>query len=97
MGESTLKEAFEVESQHGAFYTGGNILWSKDGQHLFCQNKGTVSVLSVNKGLIISNIGKSENDQEEDPINSFALSCDDLLVVTQHKSGLFKLWNWEGN
>lgn len=71
--------------------------WSKDGQHLFCQNKGAVSVLSVNKGLIISNIGKSENDQEEDPINSFALSCDDLSVITQHKSGLFKLWNWEGN
>ena len=71
--------------------------WSNDAEHLFCQNKGVVSVLSVNKGLIKTVIGKSEDDEEEDFINSFALSGDDLSVVTQHKSGLFKLWNWQGN
>ncbi|XP_051157551.1 transducin beta-like protein 3 [Leptopilina boulardi] len=96
MGENLLKEAFEVESEHGAFYTGGNIQWSKDGEHLFCQNQGQVSVLSVNKGLIKSVIGKPEKEEdEEDPINCFALSTDNLSLITQHKSSLFKLWSWE--
>ena len=79
------------------FYLDLLFQWSKDGEHLFCQNKGAVSVLSVNKGLVKCDIGKLENDEEEDSVNSFALSSDDLSVVTQHKSGLFKLWKWQGN
>ncbi|KAK0079969.1 hypothetical protein PV325_005331 [Microctonus aethiopoides] len=89
---SNLKEAFTVESKHGAFYTGGIVKWSSDGEYLFCQNGGTLCVLSVDKGLVIARLGETENAEDEDTINSFTLSHDNDYVVSHHKSGLFKLW-----
>lgn len=97
MSKVALKEAFEVESKHGAFYTGGNVQWSTDGQHMFCQKYGTVSILSVNKGFVVSSLGESKNNEEEDTINTFTASDNDLNIITHHKSGLFKLWNWKDN
>ncbi|CAL7933041.1 unnamed protein product [Xylocopa violacea] len=97
MSNVVLKEAFEVEFKHGAFYTGGKVQWSVDGQHIFCQKYGTISVLSVNKGVVISSLGESNNNEEEDTINTFTASDDDLNIITHHKSGLFKLWNWQDN
>ncbi|XP_076764821.1 transducin beta-like protein 3 [Xylocopa sonorina] len=97
MSNIVLKEAFEVEFKHGAFYTGGKVQWSTDGQHIFCQKHGAISVLSVSKGIVISSLGEASNNEEEDTINTFALSDDDLNIITHHKSGLFKLWNWREN
>ncbi|XP_076671392.1 transducin beta-like protein 3 [Andrena cerasifolii] len=97
MSNVGLKEAFEVEAKHEAFYTGGNVQWSMDGQYLFCQKYGTISILSLKKGLVISYLGESSDNEEEDTINSFTASSDDTNIVTHHKSGLFKLWNWKDN
>ena len=97
MSNVALKEAFEVEAKHGAFYTGGNVQWSTDGQYLFCQKYGTISILSLKKGLVISYLGESSDNEEEDTINSFTASSDDINIVTHHRSGLFKLWNWKDN
>ncbi|XP_011635530.1 transducin beta-like protein 3 [Pogonomyrmex barbatus] len=93
MSKINLKEAFEIECKHGAFYTGGNIQWSKNAENLFCQKGGTVSVLSLNKGSVISSLGLTEADQEKDTINCFTLCNEDTSIITHHKSGLFKLWN----
>ncbi|XP_025152449.1 transducin beta-like protein 3 isoform X2 [Harpegnathos saltator] len=92
----SLKEVFEVESKHGAFYTGGDIQWSQCGEYLLCQKGGTVSVLSVDNGSVVS-LGQVDASQEEDIINSFILTDDDINVITHHKSGLFKLWDWKDN
>ncbi|XP_017881942.1 transducin beta-like protein 3 [Ceratina calcarata] len=97
MSKIALKEAFEVESKHGAFYTGGNVQWSTDGEHIFCQKYGTVSILSVGKGIVISSLGQNKDNEEEDTINTFTASDDDLHIITHHKSTLFKLWNWKDN
>lgn len=35
-----------------------------------------------------------ENDVIDDPVLTFALSFDDELLVSGHKSGLIKLWKW---
>ncbi|KAL6261954.1 hypothetical protein P5V15_007038 [Pogonomyrmex californicus] len=93
MSKINLKEAFEIECKHGAFYTGGNIQWSRNAENLFCQKGGTVSVLSLNKGSVISSLGLTEADQEKDTINCFTLCNEDTSIITHHKSGLFKLWN----
>lgn len=97
MSNVILKEAFEVESKHGAFYTGGNVQWSTNGQYMFCQKYGTVSILSVKSGTVISYLGGSCSNEEEDTINTFIASNNDLNIITHHKSGLFKLWNWKDN
>ncbi|KOC70448.1 Transducin beta-like protein 3, partial [Habropoda laboriosa] len=88
---------YEVESKHGAFYTGGNVQWSTDGEHIFCQKYGAVSILSVKKGIVISYLGENNDNEEEDTIKAFTAFDNDLNIVTYHKSSLFKLWNWKDN
>ncbi|XP_018044138.1 PREDICTED: transducin beta-like protein 3 [Atta colombica] len=97
MSKANLKEAFEVESKYGAFYTGGNVQWSANAEYLFCQKGGTVSILSMSKGSVISSLCITEADQLEDTINCFALCNEDTGIITHHKSGLFKLWDWKTN
>ncbi|XP_050463329.1 transducin beta-like protein 3 [Cataglyphis hispanica] len=92
-----IKEAFEVECKHGAFYTGGDVQWSADAEYLFCQKGSTISILSVSTSSIISSLGEIEANQQEDTINCFALGNNDTSIVTHHKSGLFKLWDWKTN
>lgn len=50
----------------------------------------------VTKGLVIQRLGELQEEQDVDPINSFALSPDNVHTVSHHKSGLFRLWNWRG-
>ncbi|CAK9822022.1 Transducin beta-like protein 3 [Anthophora retusa] len=97
MSNIALKEVYEVESKHGAFYTGGNVQWSTDGEHIFCQKYGTVSILSVKKGTVISYLGENNDNEEEDTIKAFTACDNDLNIITYHKSSLFKLWNWKDN
>jgi len=73
------------------------LQWSADAEYLFCQKGGTVSILSVSKSSVISSLGEVEANQQEDTINCFALGNDDTSILTHHKSGLFKLWDWKGN
>lgn len=56
-----------------------------------------MSVLSLDTGSVISSLGEVEVSQEEDYINCFILTDDDTNIVTHHKSGLFKLWDWKSN
>lgn len=73
-----------------------SLQWSADAEYLFCQKGGTVSILSVSKSSVILSLGEVEADQQEDTINCFTLGNDDA-ILTHHKSGLFKLWDWKGN
>ncbi|KOX68996.1 Transducin beta-like protein 3 [Melipona quadrifasciata] len=73
------------------------VAWSTDGKYIFCQKYDTVSILSVQNGLIISYLGESNNNEEGDTINTFIASDNDLNIITYHKSGLFKLWDWKVN
>ncbi|XP_076632877.1 transducin beta-like protein 3 isoform X1 [Colletes latitarsis] len=91
------KEIFEVHATHGPFYTGGHIQWSKDGQYIFCQKQGMVSIVSVNKDTAVTSYLGESNDNEEDTINTFTLCNDDVHIITHHKSSLFKLWTWKDN
>lgn len=83
------------------FYHIHNIIfplqWGTDAEYLFCQKGGTVSILSVSKSSVILSLGEVEADQQEDTINCFTLSNDDTSILTHHKSGLFKLWDWKSN
>lgn len=97
MNKTNLKEAYEVESIYGAFYTGGDIYWSTDGKHLFCQKDSSISILSVEKGTIILSLGETDQEQNEDTIHCFAVTDDNLHVLAHYKSSLFKLWDWREN
>ncbi|XP_066997395.2 transducin beta-like protein 3 [Anabrus simplex] len=89
-----LKESFELEVKHGAFFTGGHVQWTRDGSQLLCQCGSVVNVLDVDLGKVTSSLGQTDNEAEEDIINTFALSHDNKQLVTSHKSGLLKLWQW---
>ncbi|XP_018329757.1 transducin beta-like protein 3 [Agrilus planipennis] len=86
-----LKEVFDVESKHGAFYTGGNVEWHDN--ILYCKGISTVSLFNIDNGSVSSLIGEEGEDADE--IQTF--TCNNKRIVTSHKSGLFKLWNEEGN
>lgn len=74
-----------------------SLQWSADAEYLFCQKGSTISILSVNTSSVISSLGEVGANQQEDTINCFALGNDDTSLVTHHKSGLFKLWDWKSN
>ncbi|CAD7080095.1 unnamed protein product [Hermetia illucens] len=90
-----LKEAFEVEAQYGAFYTGGPVSWTSDGEELICLDIGKINIINVDTGNIAKTIGAVEEGVDEDVIYTFALSYDNLHILTAHKSGLLKLWSKE--
>ncbi|XP_012283683.1 transducin beta-like protein 3 [Orussus abietinus] len=95
MNKKHQKTSFEVESKYGPFYTGGTILWTADGEHLLCQNGTSVSVVSVETATTITTLGEMESEHDQDAINTFAFIDNDQRLLTHHKSGLFKLWNWK--
>ncbi|XP_008196815.2 transducin beta-like protein 3 [Tribolium castaneum] len=86
-----LKEAFEVESKHGAFYTGGNIEWHQD--TIYCQTPSAVTLLKIQDGVVCQTIGE-ENGEDCDTIQTF--TTDGERIISSHKSGLLKLWNGQG-
>lgn len=86
-----LKEAFEVESKHGAFYTGGNLEWHEN--FLYCQTLSNISVLDIEVGTVVKQIGE-DNAEDADTMQTF--TTDGSRTVTSHKSGLLKMWNSQG-
>ncbi|XP_023014319.2 transducin beta-like protein 3 isoform X2 [Leptinotarsa decemlineata] len=86
-----VKEAFELESKHGAFYTGGNVEWFED--TLYCQNNSNISLLNTENGVVSKTIGE-ENSEDADSIQTF--TTNGQQTVSSHKSGLLKLWNQNG-
>ncbi|KAJ9593229.1 hypothetical protein L9F63_015228, partial [Diploptera punctata] len=95
MLKSTNIKVFEAEAKYGAFYTGGQIQWTSDGKELLCQCGGTIKILDVENGRVTSTLGLNDENLEEteDTINTFTLSPDNESVVSNHRSGLIKLWN----
>ncbi|KAL1494162.1 hypothetical protein ABEB36_009806 [Hypothenemus hampei] len=87
-----LKEAYDIESKHGAFYTGGNIQWLED--TLYCQTHNAVNLLNIETGTVTQSIGEPKENEEIDAIQTF--TTDGNRFVSSHKSGLLKLWNQSG-
>lgn len=69
--------------------------WTSDGQQLLCQCGGVVKVLDIEQGRVTASVGVNEEDSE-DTINTFLLSPDNEQIISNHRSGLFKLWHWRG-
>lgn len=99
MPSPKLKELFEAEFSLKSFYTGGDVVWTKDGTTFLCQCEGSVQFLDVESGKVNGFIGDEEIPTEDsadiDLIIAFTLSPNNEQIVSAHKSGLFKLWNYE--
>lgn len=85
-----FKTNYCVSSKIEPFYKGGKVQVSKDEQYIFCTCGSRVNVLEICTGKIVHSI---EHDDQED-ITSFALSCDDELLVTASRALLLKQWDW---
>uniref|UniRef100_A0A8D3E6R7 Transducin beta like 3 n=1 Tax=Scophthalmus maximus TaxID=52904 RepID=A0A8D3E6R7_SCOMX len=83
--------SFAVSSKIEPFYKGGKVQISKDEKHIFCTCGSRVNVLEISTGKIVHSV---EHDDQED-ITSFALSCDDELLVTASRALLLKQWDWK--
>ncbi|XP_061605673.1 transducin beta-like protein 3 [Phyllopteryx taeniolatus] len=85
-----FKTNYVVSSKIEPFYKGGKVQISKDEQYIFCTCGSRVNVLEISTGKIVHSI---EHDDQED-ITSFALSCDDEMLVTASRALLLKQWDW---
>ncbi|KAL9692624.1 hypothetical protein quinque_005543 [Culex quinquefasciatus] len=96
-----LKEVYEVQNQYKAFYTGGTVQWSPNGQELLCQNSGAINLISVSDessepvifGANPSTTSAGDNDDgiAEDSVYTFALANSGEHVVSAHRSGLLRI------
>ncbi|XP_041634368.1 transducin beta-like protein 3 [Cheilinus undulatus] len=86
-----FKTNYVVSSKIEPFYKGGKVQISKDEKYIFCTCGSRVNVLEISTGKIIHCV---EHDDQED-ITSFALSCDDELLVTASRALLLKQWDWK--
>lgn len=85
-----FKTNYAVSSKIEPFYKGGKVQISKDEQFIFCTCGSRVNVLEISTGKIVHSV---EHDDQED-ITSFALSCDDEMLVTASRALLLKQWDW---
>lgn len=76
------------------------IQWTNDGSTFLCHCGGSVQFLDVESGKVCGIIGDEEVPTEDtadvDLILTFTLSPNNEQIVSAHKSGLFKLWNFKG-
>uniref|UniRef100_A0A7N6BD59 U3 small nucleolar RNA-associated protein 13 C-terminal domain-containing protein n=1 Tax=Anabas testudineus TaxID=64144 RepID=A0A7N6BD59_ANATE len=87
---SVILCSYAASSKIEPFYKGGKVQISKDEKYIFCTCGSRVNVLEISTGKIIHSV---EHDDQED-ITSFALSCDDELLVTASRALLLKQWDW---
>uniref|UniRef100_A0A667YSF9 Transducin beta like 3 n=1 Tax=Myripristis murdjan TaxID=586833 RepID=A0A667YSF9_9TELE len=85
-----LPYSYDVSNKIEPFYKGGKVQISKDEKHIFCTCGSRVNVLEISTGKVVHSI---EQDDQED-ITSFALSCDDEILVTASRALLLKQWDW---
>ncbi|CAJ1076526.1 transducin beta-like protein 3 [Xyrichtys novacula] len=86
-----FKTNYVVSSKIEPFYKGGKVQISKDEKFIFCTCGSRVNVLETSTGKIVHCV---EHDDQED-ITSFALSCDDEMLVTASRALLLKQWDWK--
>uniref|UniRef100_A0A8C3ANG6 Transducin beta like 3 n=1 Tax=Cyclopterus lumpus TaxID=8103 RepID=A0A8C3ANG6_CYCLU len=82
--------SYVVDSKIEPFYKGGKVQISKDEEYIFCTCESRVNVLEISTGKIVHSV---QHDDQED-ITSFALSCDDEMLVTASRALLLKQWDW---
>ena len=70
------------------------MLWTIDGTQFLCRDESKINVISMKLLEIERTIG-SEEATTEDVIYTFALTSNDEELVTAHRSGLLKLWNFQ--
>ncbi|KFB39541.1 hypothetical protein ZHAS_00006885 [Anopheles sinensis] len=92
-----LKEVYEVQSEYKAFYTGGTVCWTNDGQQFLCQNNGAIWIVSVENQNEPITLGEQQTEDEiqEDIIFTFAINGAGTRIVSAHRSSLYKLWDQE--
>lgn len=68
--------------------------WSSDSEKIYCQDQDRINIVSVAENRVIQSIGefRTEDNAVDDAIYTFALSNDDELLSTAHRSSLIKLW-----
>lgn len=83
-----------MEAEYGAIYSGGLVKWSFDSEKIYCQDQDRINIVSVAENRVVQSIGEINNEDNavEDAIYTFALSNDDELLCTAHRSSLIKLW-----
>ncbi|CRL02562.1 CLUMA_CG015785, isoform A [Clunio marinus] len=91
---SKLKETLKAGKEYGSFYTGGTILWTLDGNFFLCRDGNKVNVISI-KTLDVEKVLGADDSTSEDLIYTFSLTSNDENVVTAHRSGLLKLWDFK--
>lgn len=92
MGSSVdLKTSYAPLNRHDAFYTGGKVQASIDGQYLFCSNGSKVKVFNISTGCVDCVI---EEDGDLD-ISCFIVSPDDRYLITANPILLLRQWNWK--
>lgn len=84
-----LKTSFAPVNHHDAFYTGGKVQASSDGQFLFCTCGTKVNVLNVTSGSVELVI-----ERDEMVITCFVVSPDDKYLVTADQAVL-RQWDWK--
>ncbi|XP_076473049.1 transducin beta-like protein 3 [Babylonia areolata] len=85
-----LKKNLAVIQKFEAFYTGGNIQISKDGQFMFCGCSQQVKVLELETAKTTCTIG-----QEDEELTSFCVSPDDQFLVLATQNLLLRKWKWK--
>lgn len=84
-----LRTSFTVQDKIEAFYTGGDVVLSADGQHLFCACGSAVKILCVATGRVEHSV-----EEEEDMVTAFSLSPDSEHLVVAWRSLLLRQYNW---
>lgn len=62
-----------------------------DGEFLLCQCGEKIQVIETKYGKAVRSLV-----QEEDEVITFVSGFDDETLVSSHKSGLLRHWNWKG-
>ncbi|PIK43290.1 putative transducin beta-like protein 3 [Apostichopus japonicus] len=88
---ASLKTNFRVSSKIEAFYTGGKISVSKDGQYLFCPYGNNVNVLDTKTGRVIHTLKQEEGGE----VTCLIISPDDEMLIVAYSSLLLKQWEWK--
>ncbi|XP_074647649.1 transducin beta-like protein 3 isoform X2 [Tubulanus polymorphus] len=86
-----LKSNFKVVNKYEAFYTGGQIQFTSDGQNFFSTCGNAVQVLNYNDGKVLHALA-----EEDDPeVTCFAVSPDDQYIVIASQHLVLRQWSWK--
>ncbi|XP_022093609.1 transducin beta-like protein 3 isoform X2 [Acanthaster planci] len=90
MASIRLKSNFRLESRISAFYTGGKVQLSGDGNHIFCVQGANINVVDTTSGKVVHSIKAEDCDD----VTSFVVTPDDEFLVVAHRNLLLKQWDW---